>query len=123
MRCDGAALAFAGFDDEGAPRPHLARHLARCLRCQADRAHDRRLRHLLAQLRADQVALGPGMLASVLDAIGAAAAEQAADVHEAGHGRRLSASLAAGGLALAAALAAGLARFARQGEAASQCYR
>lgn len=120
MRCEGAVvLAGAG----GPPGPVAARHVASCLRCQAEQVRRERLLRLLAQLRAEQAALPPGVLASVLEAIGAAAAQQAEPAAAAGPGRAWRATVAAGVLAGAATVLALRSRLARQSAATSRCYR
>lgn len=122
MRCEGAlALANLG----GPPAPFVARHVASCLRCQAEQARRARLRRLLAQLRAEQEALPPGVLASVLEALGTAAAQ--ADGPGTGPGRAWRATAAAGvlgGAVVVLALRARIGlRLPRPGGSASRCYR
>ncbi len=117
MRCEGA-VALAGLG--GAPRPLVARHVASCLRCQAEQGRRARLQRLLAQLRTGQAALPAGVLSNVLDAIGAAAeAERVAD----GTGRAWRATLAGGALGSAVIVLALRSRLPRRGAPARQCYR
>lgn len=123
MRCEGTAVLLAGLGSGAAQHPPLARHVATCLRCQAEQARYRRLLRLLAQLRLEQAALPPGALASVVDAIGLAAEQHA--VEAAAPGCRLARGASAAGAVLAATvvLLAARARLARQGASASRCYR
>lgn len=117
MRCEGA-VALAGLG--GAPRPFVTRHVASCLRCQAEQARRARLQRLLAQLRTEQAGLPAGVLSNVLDAIGAAAeAERATG----GPGRPWRATLAGGALGGAVVVLALRSRLARRGGLARQCYR
>ena len=120
MRCEGG-VARSGLYGVGS-RPLVARHVASCLRCQVERARRERLRRLLAQLQLEQAALAPGVLASMLDAIQAAAAQEA-DEPGTGLGRAWRATAAAGALAGAVLLLALRSRLGRQGSSPSRCYR
>jgi len=88
-----------GWSDQDAPE-HVFRHVARCVRCQAEMAAYRRiLRHLRA-LRQDEVRSPPGALAAVLAALEAAALED----HASGSHRVLRVA-AVGGITVATAAA------------------
>jgi hypothetical protein len=122
VRCDGTVVALAGLGG-GALAPVLGRHVAGCLRCQAEQARRRRLLRLLAQLRAEQAALKPGVLAAIFDAIGTAATEDV-PVAPAKRQRPWRAPLAAAGAAAVAAVGLGaFARVVRQSPPAGRWYR
>ena len=122
MRSDGAAL-LATLGQGAAPHPPLARHVAGCLRCQAEQARYRRLLRLLAQLRREQAALPPGALASVVDAIGLAAGQRTIEAAASGGRLARPASVAGAVLAATVVLLAARSRLSRQGASASRCYR
>ena len=67
MRCDDLAdvLAASGGDRE-LPGREARRHVATCLRCQAEMAHYRRLLRALHTLRTEIIAPPPGLLDDVL---------------------------------------------------------
>jgi hypothetical protein len=56
-----ARLATAGLLDDD-----QARHVAQCLRCQADLAQFRRIRRVMAAMRAERFPVPPGLVADVL---------------------------------------------------------
>lgn len=127
MRCSAAARLVAGGEEHPRARSLLAGHRATCLRCQAEAARHQRLRRLLAQLRAEQVSLRPGVLAQVVEAIGEAA-EQAASPGTAGARpawRRLSVGASFLGALLAATIGLLTTRrhLTRPSGAPARCYR
>ena len=73
----GEALVHEALDGDVAASELLAGHLDECLSCRAALAAYRRLRRLLAELRAEELALPPGLLADVLHAVGGAADRRA----------------------------------------------
>ena len=122
MRSDGADL-LATLGQRAAPHPPLTRHVAGCLRCQAEQARYRRLLRLLAQLRLEQAALPPGALASVVDAIGLAAGQRTIEAAAPGGRLARGASVAGAVLAATVVLLAARSRLSRQGTSTSRCYR
>jgi hypothetical protein len=56
-------------DDPRALDGAQARHVAECLRCQADLAHYRRLRRVMGSMRPDRVAAPSGVVADVVSLI------------------------------------------------------
>ncbi|HEY6532209.1 MAG TPA: hypothetical protein VIY72_07890 [Acidimicrobiales bacterium] len=58
MRCEALADRLAGaVDDPRVLEPDQARHVAECLRCQADLAQYRRLRRVMAAMRTERLSV------------------------------------------------------------------
>lgn len=123
MRSDGSAALLAVLGRGASSHPPFARHVAACLRCQAEQARYRRLLRLLAQLRFEQAALPPGALASVVDTIGQAAGQRTIEAAAPGGRLARGASVAGAVLAATVVLLAAWARLSRQSTSASRCYR
>ena len=64
--------------DEPAVDERLVRHVAQCLRCQAEVAAYRRILRHLRSLREDETSAPPGAIADVLEALAAASLAEAA---------------------------------------------
>ena len=79
----------------------VQRHVAACLRCQAELVQYRKLLRHLHQLRAEVLEPAPGMLPDILAAIGAAGERRA--IHHLLNGRRVA---YVGGIAAATAAGA-----------------
>lgn len=72
MRCDEAATTLTELAEGAAPSSDAAaRHIGRCLRCQAQLAQHRRVRRSMTALRARTVEPAPGLLAEILAALDA----------------------------------------------------
>ncbi len=77
-QCDALVDALVdapagGILDPAVVDPSLVDHVGTCLRCQAELARHHRLLRILGDLRREEVALPPSLLADVLDAVGRAA--------------------------------------------------
>ena len=79
----------------------VQRHVAACLRCQAQLAQHRKILRVLHQLRSEVLEPAPGLLPDILAAIGAAGERRA--IHDLLNGRRVA---YVGGIAAATAAAA-----------------
>jgi len=122
MRCRGAAGRVGGLGEGGEPPALLARHVSSCRRCQAELARYQRLVRLLSQLRAEQSALRPGVLADIVDAIGEVAEDRTSRAAPTGEHLALTASVVGALLAATVIMLAARSRCSRQGAAAGQCY-
>ena len=70
MRCEAVAGQLPGaVDDAQALDPEQARHVAECLRCQADLAHYRRLRRVMVTMGAERLPVPIGVTAEVVGRI------------------------------------------------------
>ncbi len=79
----------------------VQRHVAACLRCQAQLAQHRKILRVLHQLRSEVLEPAPGLLPDILAAIGAAGERRA--IHDLLNGRRVA---YVGGIAAATAAGA-----------------
>ena len=77
ISCSEAAEALPSVLDGNPARVEVLEHVDACLRCQAELVRYRRLLRLLHQLRAERAQLPPGLVADVLDVLGAVAQRQA----------------------------------------------
>jgi ferric-dicitrate binding protein FerR (iron transport regulator) len=112
VRCDDAATTLTELAEGLEPSSDAAaRHIARCLRCQAQLAQHRRVRRSMRALRSRTVEPGPGLLGDILASLEAMADHD----HAAGSRRRRLVAAAAAGAG--AALAAGLGVFVLVGRA------
>jgi anti-sigma factor RsiW len=103
VRCDDVALLLPEAVDGDAPVAlPVQRHVASCLRCQAELARYRRMLRGLQLLRTQYLEPAPGVLSQTLAAIGEASEQRA--IRSLLSGRRLAYVGAVGG-ALAAATA------------------
>ncbi len=102
VTCDQVADALPAIVD-GLEVAHLEvqRHVAACLRCQAQLAQHRKILRVLHQLRSEVLEPAPGLLPDILAAIGAAGERRA--IHDLLNGRRVA---YVGGIAAATAAGA-----------------
>ena len=100
MRCDEVTSLLPGLVDGEAVGVEAERHVATCLRCQAELARYRRLLRTLALLRTRYAEPTPGLLGETLAVITDAAEHGARRTLLSG--RRLAYAGAIGGSALAA---------------------
>jgi hypothetical protein len=78
MRCEDLAAALPGIvDGHEVADLGARRHVDGCLRCQAELVQYRKLLRALHQVRADVLAPAPGLLADILDTLGAAGERRA----------------------------------------------
>lgn len=67
MRCDDVAVALSESVDGSSPLPRTAaRHVERCLRCQAEQAQYRKVMRAMRTLKAQIVEPAPGLLVEIL---------------------------------------------------------
>lgn len=70
VRCDAVAYRLASAVDEpGLFDAEQTRHVGECLRCQADMAHHRRIRRVMAAMRTERVPVPPGSIAAALGSL------------------------------------------------------
>lgn len=69
MRCDQAAPTLVEMVDGADGTGAAARHVERCLRCQAELAQHRRIRRSMAQLRSTFVEPDPQLLVDILESL------------------------------------------------------
>ena len=102
VSCDHVADALPGIvDGLEVADIEVQRHVAACLRCQAELVQYRKLLRTLHQLRTEVLEPAPGLLPDVLAAIGAAGERRA--IHHLLNGRRVA---YVGGIAAATAAGA-----------------
>jgi hypothetical protein len=102
VSCDEVADALPGIvDGLEVADIDVQRHVAACLRCQAELVQYRKLLRTLHQLRTEVLEPAPGMLPDILAAIGAAGERRA--MHHLLNGRRVA---YVGGIAAATAAGA-----------------
>jgi hypothetical protein len=102
VSCDHVADALPAIvDGSEVADIEVQRHVAACLRCQAQLAQHRRILRVLHQLRSEVLEPAPGLLPDILAAIGAAGERRA--VHDLLNGRRVA---YVGGIAAATAAGA-----------------
>jgi hypothetical protein len=106
MRCDEVIAVLPAIVDGEAVDIEAERHIASCLRCQAELARYRRLLRTLALLRTRYIEPTPGLLGDTLAALTDAAEHGARRTLLSG--RRLAYAGAIGGGALAAGATAAL---------------
>jgi len=67
VRCEEAAVAVSESLEAELPMPKTAaRHIDRCLRCQAEQAQYKKVFRAMASLRSSQIDPGPQMLTEIL---------------------------------------------------------
>jgi len=102
VSCDDVAAALPGIvDGDQVADLDVQRHVAACLRCQAELVQYRRLLRTLHQLRTEVLEPAPGLVPEVLAAIEAAGERRA--MHHLLNGRRVA---YVGGIAAATAAGA-----------------
>ena len=102
VTCDQVSDALPGIvDGLEVADLEVQRHVAACLRCQAELVQYRKLLRTLHQLRTEVIEPAPGFLPDVLAAIGAAGERRA--IHHLLNGRRVA---YVGGIAAATAAGA-----------------
>jgi hypothetical protein len=70
VRCEALADRLAGaVDDPELLEPEQTRHVAQCLRCQADLAHYRRLRRVMAAMRTERCTVPAELVAEALTCV------------------------------------------------------
>ncbi len=68
MRCEEVAVAVSESIEAEMPMPKpAARHVDRCLRCQAEQAQYKKVFRSMNSLRSAQIDPGPNMLSEILD--------------------------------------------------------
>jgi len=102
VSCDAVALALPGIvDGLDVAELDLQRHVAACLRCQAELVQYRKVLRALHQLRTEVLEPAPGLLADILTSLEAAGERRA--MHHLLTGRRVA---YVGGIAAATAAGA-----------------
>ena len=102
VSCDRVADALPGIvEGLEVADIEVQRHVAACLRCQAELVQYRKLLRTLRQLRTEVVEPAPGLLPDILAALGAAGERRA--IHHLLNGRRVA---YVGGIAAATAAGA-----------------
>ena len=104
MLCEDLAQELPGFID-GSVRlgRHQRRHVDRCLRCQADVAHYRKIVRAMQVLRSEVIEPAPGLLADILLGLEGASVANRTAIRTLLSGRRVA---YVGGLAAATAAGA-----------------
>lgn len=106
MRCDSISFQLAGAaDGDITLDPEVDRHIAECLRCQAELVQYRKLLRALTALRGHQLFVDDGLLDEILEAVRPVAPVQR--LHRISHRGRRAAYLAGAAAAATAAGAAG----------------
>ncbi len=116
MRCEDVAELLPGaVDGSRTVDRRTVRHVASCLRCQAELARYHRLLRRLHELRSHRPELPAGLIADVLDALDASVARRTVRSALAGRRWAYGGGAALGALAIGVTVAVAIGRSSRTG--------